>query len=480
VKTTAKFRFALRFAFILFLVGSVTWVGLWLRINSFIAGFVYLLPVLLISFWWGFREATVASIGSVLCLDYFFTEPRFTLYMADRHDWVAICAFEIVAIVVSRLAVQVKAQADNAQEQRMRFERLYRISKEALLFDQPQESGLQLVQITREVLNADGVALWDANAIKTFMSGEIDIELDGLRSWYELSHGETLTEGPPWKRIVSLGAKPLGVLCIAAKDIDAPTLDAVASLAAISLERTRAFEEKSSAEAARQSEQLRSAVLDGLAHAFKTPLTTIRSASSGLLEIEKLEGEQRELVGIIDQEAERLTDLTTRLLTTAKLDSARLKIHREQVGLTEILEKCGDDCSVDLVGHILSCEDVSATTHVWADPLLVKLALNQIVDNAVKYGTPGARISVSVRDTDAETVIAIRNEGSFIRSEDLQRIFTRFYRTSGSEHRASGTGIGLSVTKRIVEAHGGSVWAESSLDEGTTFFFSLPHGPTEP
>ena len=415
MKTTAKFRFALRFAFILFLVGSVTWVGLWLRINSFIAGFVYLLPVLLISFWWGFREATVASIGSVLCLDYFFTEPQFTLYMADRHDWVAICAFEIVAIVVSRLAVQV-GRADNAQEQRTRFERLYRISKEALLFDQPQESGLQLVQITREVLNADGVALWDANAIKTFMSGEIDIELDSLRSWYELSPEETHTEGPPWKRIVSLGEKPLGVLCIAAKEIDAPTLDAVASLAAISLERTRAFEEKSSAEAARQSEQLRGAVLDGLAHAFKTPLTAIRSASSGLLEIEKLEGEQRELVGIIDQEAERLTDLTTRLLTTAKLDSARLKIHREQVGLTEILDKCRDDCSVDLVGHILSCEDIGATTRVWADPLLVKLALNQIVDNAVKYGTPGARISVSVRDTDAETVIAIRNEGSFIHS----------------------------------------------------------------
>ena len=81
-----------------------------------------------------------------------------------------------------------------------------------------------------------------------------------------------------------------------------------------------------------------------------------------------------------------------------------------------------------------------SATRVWADPLLVKLALNQIVDNAAKYGTPGSRISVSVRDTDAETVIAIRNEGSFIRSEDLQRIFTRFYRTSGSEHQSAGDG----------------------------------------
>ena len=479
MKTTAKVRLALRFAFILFLVGSVTWVGLWFHINSFIAGFVYLLPVLLISFWWGFREATVASVGSVLCLDYFFTEPRFSLYMADRHDWVAICAFEIVAIVVSRLAAQVKAQADNAHQQRMRFERLYRISKEALLLDQPQESGSQLVQITREVLDADSVALWDANAFKTFTSGNIDIESESLRSWYELPHGENHTEGRPWRRIVSLGEKPLGLLCIAAKDIDAPTLDAVASLAAISLERTRAFEEKSSAEAARQSEQLRSAVLDGLAHAFKTPLTTIRSASSGLLEIEKLEGNQRELIGIIDQEAERLTDLTTRLLTTAKLDSARLKIHREQVRLTEILDQCSDDCSIDLTGHTLSCKGVSLATRVWADPLLIKLALNQIVDNAAKYGATGSRISVSARDNDAETLIAVRNVGSFIRAEDLQRIFTRFYRTSGSEHKAPGTGIGLSVTKRIVEAHGGSVWAESSIDGVTTFFFTLPHGPTE-
>src|SRR5580658_6358781 len=108
MRRTKELQRVVRFIAIPLLVGGITLVGFRLHINSFIAGFVYLLPVLVIAFYWGFWEATAASILSVLCLDYFFTEPIFAFYMADPHDWVAISAFEIVALVVSRLAMQVK------------------------------------------------------------------------------------------------------------------------------------------------------------------------------------------------------------------------------------------------------------------------------------------------------------------------------------------------------------------------------------
>jgi two-component system sensor histidine kinase KdpD len=470
---------AVRFIVIPLLIGCITFVGFRLHINSFIAGFVYLLPVLLIAFNWGFWEATLASILSVLCLDYFFTEPLFSLYMADPRDWVAISAFETVAMVVSRLAMQVKAQAANAEEQRMRLEKLYRISREALLLDQPEECASQFAGIAREVLQADGVALWDAGLLKTCTAGQIQIEQDELRSVYVSALDEDDAARGLWKRVVCLGQKPVGALCVGGANIDLPILDSIASLAAIAMERARAFEEKSHAEAARQSEQLRAAVLDGLAHAFKTPLTTIRSASSGLLEIGRLDGAQRELVGLIDRETARLADFTTRLLTTAKLDQSRLKIRRERVRLAQIVEKCRDECADALAGHPLSFQDASMNKKVWADPLLVKLALSQVLDNAAKYSSPTSRISLSLHENSGETIIGVHNEGSFIPSEEHHRVFTRFYRAPGSEHRASGTGIGLSVAKRIVEAHGGGVWVESDPNCGTTFFFSLPRGPKE-
>jgi len=478
MRRAKEFQRVVRFIAIPLLVGAVTLVGFRLHINSFIAGFVYLLPVLVIAFYWGFWEATVASIFSVLCLDYFFTEPIFAFYMADPHDWVAISAFEIVAVVVSRLAMQIKNEATNAGEQRMRFENLYRISKEALLFDEPAGCSSQLVEMGREMLQAEGVSLWDAGTLKTSTSGLIQIDENELRCTYERALNGNHFERGIWKRVVWLGQRPMGVLSVAAETIDEPTLDALASLAAVAMERARMFEEKSHAEAARQSEQLRVALLDGLAHAFKTPLTTILSASSGLIEIDRMDRSQRELVGLIDQEARRLTDFTTQLLTTARLDGQRLKIHRESIPLAQIVNECGHECAAVLAQHPLSLT-VASSERIWADPLLMKLALNQILDNAAKYSCPASRISLSLHENTAEMVIGIHNEGSYIPPEERHLVFTRFYRAHGSEYRASGTGIGLAVTKRIAEAHGGAVWVESDLHAGTTFFITLPHGPRE-
>ncbi|MBB6145563.1 two-component system sensor histidine kinase KdpD [Silvibacterium bohemicum] len=477
MKQIRESRRTIHFVAIILLVGSITFAGFSLHINSFIAGFVYLLPVLLIAFFWGFWEATLASVLCVLCLDYFFTDPVFALYMADPRDWVAISAFETVALLVSKLAMQAKSRAADAEEQRTRLEKLYRISRDALLFDQPEDCGAQLVAIAREVLQADGVALWDAAEDKICISGQVAVETKELRATYERSVDEDDAARGLWKRAVCLGQKPVGVLCVAGIKIDLPILDSIASLAAIAMERARSFEEKSTAEAARQSEQLRTAVLDALAHAFKTPLTTIRSASSGLLEIDGLHGSQKELVELIDQEAGRLADLTARLLTTAKLDGSTLKLRREQVQLTEIVEKCSHECSSALTRHDLYIRDIPKQKKVWADPQLVKLALNQMLDNAAKYSSPASRISLVFHENAVETVIGVHNEGSFIPSEERHQIFTRFYRTPGAEHKAPGTGIGLAVTKRIAEAHGGTAWVESEPGSGTTFFLSLPQGP---
>jgi two-component system sensor histidine kinase KdpD len=105
---------------------------------------------------------------------------------------------------------------------------------------------------------------------------------------------------------------------------------------------------------------------------------------------------------------------------------------------------------------------------------LLQMALLQMLDNASKYASPRSPITLRVTLTDTEVVFRIQNEGSFIAPEERLRIFQRFYRSPGSQHKASGTGIGLSVTKRIAEAHLGRVWVESDSETSTTFFFALP------
>jgi two-component system sensor histidine kinase KdpD len=280
-------------------------------------------------------------------------------------------------------------------------------------------------------------------------------------------------------RVLRVGLRPTGSLVISGHSLDAATINAAASLAAVAIERARSFSTETSAEAARQSEQLRAAVLDGLAHAFKSPLTTIRSASSGLLAMDSLSGAEKRLIVLIDQHAAQLSDLSTRLLRTARLDSGELRLRREQIDLTLLIE-----CSVEASSHELGKHPIDVRTAVprglvWADKQLLQMALFQLLDNAAKYSTPGSSIVVDVREELSEMLISVRNEGSFIPPEERDKVFQRFYRSPGSEHRAAGTGIGLSVVRRITEAHQGRTWVTSDPENGTTFVLTLPRTARE-
>ncbi len=116
----------------------------------------------------------------------------------------------------------------------------------------------------------------------------------------------------------------------------------------------------------------------------------------------------------------------------------------------------------------------SALTYLWADRRLLQMALLQMVDNASKYARPESAITLSVGSTDSEVVFSVQNEGSYVAPEERLRIFDRFYRSADTHHKASGTGIGLTVTRRIAEAHRGRVWVDSTPEATTTFFFALP------
>jgi two-component system sensor histidine kinase KdpD len=116
----------------------------------------------------------------------------------------------------------------------------------------------------------------------------------------------------------------------------------------------------------------------------------------------------------------------------------------------------------------------SSIEYVWADLHLLQMAVLQLIDNASKYASPASPITVRAGSTDSEVVFSVENEGSYIAPEERLRIFQRFYRASEARYKAPGTGIGLSVTKRIADAHGGRVWVESVPEAKTTFYLALP------
>ena len=449
--------------------------GIRLHVNFATTGFLDLLIIVLVAMIAGFWEATVTSVVAMICLNYFFVPPVHSLTVSDPQNWVALITFESTALLVSRLSIQRERQAHTAMIERVRMEKLYELGRRTLLMNPQQSPGAQIVSQICEVVRVEAVALFDAARAHVDAAGAADPAFEALaRDTYLRDRNEDHDDMMTWQRVLRPGTHSVGAIVLRGANLSPLLADSIASLTAIALERARSFEKQSHAEAARQSEQLRTAVLDALAHAFKTPLTAIRTASSGLLEAGHLDPAQEDLITLIDEESEKLTVLSTKLLQTAKLDASETKLHKEIIVIPQLIEDLLTEHSEQLANHPTQVTIPNQRCATYGDRELLGTAILQFIDNAAKYSTPGSPIEIAVDDRDGEILISVHNEGSEVRPEDRERIFERFYRSPGSNHRAPGTGLGLSITKEAAEAHRGRAWVNSEKGKGTTFFLSLP------
>jgi two-component system sensor histidine kinase KdpD len=454
----------------------LTYGGLVLRVNLTTISFLYLLLVVGLALFCGFWQASLASFVAAACLDYFFTQPLFHFYIADPQDWVALGAFQVTAVVISRLSAKELRSAREAAIHRKGMEQLYELSRCSLLLDLRQAPGPQLAVLIQRIFSVDAVAVFDVNLGRQDRVGEWEEgEEDLAKQCYLRDGGEDDPQTRTSERILVAGPGPVGALVVRGK-LSPLVVDALASLAAIAIDRLQSFEKEDRAETASKGEQLRAAVMDALAHEFKTPLTAVQTASSGLLELGGLSDSQRDLVTLIDDEAVRLNELCTRLLLTAKLEADKVNLQTDEVNVQ------------DLVLEVLACrpaerdrnrmqvavDDPALTVRV--DRGLLAMILAQYIDNARKYSTPDTLIEIAARMSHSEVLISVHNFGPTIRIEDRERIFDRFYRSPEMKDSIPGTGVGLSVARKAAEAHHGHVWVISDDKEGTTFFLSLPKG----
>ena len=357
---------------------------------------------------------------------------------------------------------------------------LYELTHRTLQLDLHVEPGPRLAELIRETFALEAVAIFDRDLHAVYEAGQWSQNPGELAQnvyYFETSSDDEATGIS--RRVLRLGTVPIGSLVLRGQT--SPLMnDAIADLAAITFDRYRATANESRIEAEREAERMRTAVLDGLAHAYKTPLTAIRAAASGLQEMQRLSPAQADLVALIDEQAQQLSELTTRLLRTARLaggEEGRLayELHISSVCVTELmqeawtlLDKRTPDARMELPDEEIS---------LLCDHQLISLLLTQYLENACKYSDAGTPIVLRAERAGAEVIFSVQNFGPVIPQADRERIFDRFFRSASGVAHAAGTGIGLSVAKRAALAHGGSVWAASGAEDGTTFFAAIPLTP---
>jgi two-component system, OmpR family, sensor histidine kinase KdpD len=446
-----------------------------LHFNLSAAASLDILIVFFITLWFGFWQATATSFAAVACLAYFFAPPILSFYVDDPHNWVALAVFELTALFVSQLSTQAHNQKRRAVLLHDNATRLYDFSRSILMLNRKELPGPQLASLIQKNIGADAVVIFDATIPRMYTAGcwtQEDEEL--VRSTYFQNTNCDTNTSAKWQRVLHNGSQPFGALVLSGDHLTSLMVDAIASLVTVAFERARSFEKEMQAEAERQSEQFRTTVLDGLAHAFKTPLTVILASTSGLIETGQLTESQAELVGLIDQHANRLSGLTNHCLQMAKLESAAIKLRPDEVDISALVEEIAADCSNQVGKHSIRVHPEGGRISVSGDRPLLSITITELIINAAKYASIDSAITLTVLERDEQVVVSVHNEGAVIDPSEQRRIFERFYRSPATKHGAPGSGIGLSVAKRTAEAHHGSLRVNSDKVTGNTFFLALP------
>jgi two-component system, OmpR family, sensor histidine kinase KdpD len=461
-------------------VALITLAAFKFHLNLTTAALLHLIVVVLIARYTGFWAASGVSLIAVVCQLYFLVPPVLTFVVADPQNWVALAAFEYCALVVSSLSGQATRQTLVALRRQEETEGLYEISRLVLLMDRGLEPGPQLMALIQRVFHCENACLFDSDSTRFAAAGPTDPHLE-IRTKDAYIAGRDWFDDTDHTRfcVLRMGVRPVGALSLRGGGIGEPVARALASLVAVALERFRSLEKENRAEAARRSEQLRTAVLDALAHDVKTPLTAIRAASSGLLEMGALAPAQNELVTLIDNAAGRLDDITNRLLGMARLDEKEVRLDPRRLRLDLMVRQTVFAFEGRAASHAIRISGLTDSTTVAGDEQLLAMGLAQLIDNAIKYSAPKSGIAIHVERSGNDIVISVNNKGALIPPADLERIFERFYRGPGTAQHVPGTGLGLSITRKIAAAHSGRVWATSDAESGTTFFLSLPANTRE-
>ncbi len=415
------------------------------------------------------------AVGATALFNYYFLPPVLTFTIADTQNWISLFVFLVTAVISSQLSDRARKQKDEAINRRAELERLYNFSQQLL----SAENILQLLNaIPGYVVDSFGLS---AAAVYIPEKGDVyraggathALELDQLQM--VVARGEPILDRDQKVSFTPLrmGVRTVGAIGVSGS-VSSQTMNAVGSLIAIAVERVNAVELLSRSEAARESEKLRSAILDSITHEFRTPLTSIKASITTLMSALDLEDEgRRDLMIVINEESDRLNRLVGEAAEMAHLESHEFQLDLQSRKISEVVRAAVSNVKQSLGKHPI---DIRVPEQITApmDGERVQQILVQLLENAAKYSPPESPIRITAELKGDNLEVSVADQGVGIDDMEQGLIFDKFYRGKNQRYRVQGTGMGLAIARAIVEAHGGKIGVTSQLDRGSVFYFLIP------
>ena len=447
---------------------------------------VFLLAVFFAAVAFGIWPALYVSLLSFLAMNFFFIEPLYTFTIAEPHELLSLLIFLVVSAISATLAGRLRQQVRLGVQRVRALRRLYEFTRKlSSLVTEDNVAEAAASEINASLVRPAVVLLDQAGELVQRSAWPPVEELDAgamTAARWAFTHDEAAGADTatlptlPWYFVPLRSARSrLGVVGIARVDeadrFDPEALTMLGTIAdqtAAALERASLAREMVAARAAAETERVRNTLLASVSHDFRTPLSSILGSATSLLDYgDRLEpAAHKDLLGQIKQEAEGLDGMVRNLLAIARIDAGALELRKDWIDMHECVNRVvaaarrhrGETANVEI-------ELPKELPLVRADPTLAEQALTNIVANAITHSPEGTKVSIGAEVLPAQVRITVSDDGPGIPAELLPRLFEKFSRARQSE-QAQGAGLGLAIARGIMDAHGGSISAESPLGTG--------------
>ncbi|WP_437976983.1 sensor histidine kinase KdpD [Sorangium sp. So ce295] len=457
---------------------------------------VYLLGVVFVASRFGAGPSVLASVLGVAAFDFFFVKPYLTFAVGDLRYLLTFAIMLCVGLVIASLTARIRGQAESASEREQRTAALYAMSRELAALRGIDKLGLAAARHVREVFEADAVVLLPgpdgrlavrAGTAEDLVAGEQEravAEWAYTRGKAAGAGTDTLPSASAMHLPLQGSSGPIGVLSVRPSrpwpflDLSRrELLGAFATQTALALERALLARQAQRARLQAQAEELRNALLSSVSHDLRTPLATITGAAGALLD-DGNDGAaldlaaRRDLTQTVLEEAQRLERLVRNLLDMTRLESGALAVRKEWLPLEEVVGAALNRVEEHLQGREVSIELDRATELVPMDGVLIEQVLINLLENAIKYTPAGSPIGIRGFTEGNVATLEIKDRGPGIPPGEEESLFEKFHRGRG--HTQRGIGLGLTICRGIVTAHGGRITAENRPHGGATFRVTLP------
>jgi len=433
-------------------------------ISLAVVAVVYLVPVTIGAAWWGLGPGVASAVVAFLAFNYLFIQPYYTFNVHNPGDWVVLVAFLAVAVVISELMGRVRTNLGIARAREAEALRLFELSTTLARSRDEQTVAAALAE----------------KAIDALLADRVEVTIETASGNATLARGMTFTVKPDVISPLQAARGLIGEIRLwrirpPIEPAEQRILQTFASQGVLAIERIRLSNADRKARVLEESDRLKSSLLSSVSHELRSPLAAIKASVSSLRsgEIEWDTEARADLLATVEEEIDHLNVLVGNLLDMSRIEAGALKPQKKPNMLSEIVGAVLARLRNQTQHHRLEVEVRDDLPLVKVDFVQMEQVFTNLLSNSLKYSPPGSTIRLTASQQDEQTLLVrLTNQSIPVPESDLERIFDKFYRINPSE-RVTGSGLGLSITKGIIEAHGGKIWAEN-LPDGLAFNFIIP------